>query len=340
MRVFGTFFFGLIFLILFIAFFSVHSVVGMPTDSEAMVGALKDANFHGAMMQVVEETVQEKAREDALDAKFTGHVLSEVAPVIESVISEEWFYETLESAHKGLIEYLESGKDTTKIDLKKLKKDLIDGLNGLGEKAVKLCKEQGGGAACDDVEQVSGAYENYKGQIKEAVDKIPDETNFTALLNKSGADVSEIEESEDMKKLREGMGTLKTVRLGGVVVLLIVLGLIALINMRSMPRILVNVGIVLAISCAVYLGGVNTLGPMAKEELSKEIKKETKGGDRVEQIAEEVATKVVLSGIERTYKRSNTTVTLVLVLGLAMFVGGIVLNSARKRREDEEPDFV
>ncbi len=98
---------------------------------------------------------------------------------------------------------------------------------------------------------------------------------------------------------------------------------------------LINVGLVLSLSCVLYLATVNVAGPLLQKEVEEALDAEE--GDEIGEapldiLAARTARRVVISGYQRTYRRSNSSVLIALVLGTALIAGGVELLELRARR--------
>lgn len=340
-RVFFTIVLGLVFQLAFLAFFVLNSVVGLPTDSEAVVGALRDGDLHGAMVDLVDDRVRRQVRTRSPDPDYADHVTKQIRPLVEEAVPERWFYETLEKAHEGLVRYVEKGKDNTSIDLTDLKSKLKMLLLQLGSEVVAQCEAEGASSrVCTRVGELNSTYKTYRAQVETAVESLPDETNLTALIIAgSGGQQADTEKrmASQRKKLgdaRDRLAKLDTVRWAAVGVLAFLLLLVALINKRTVSRMLVNVGLVLSISCVFYLVSVEAAGRLFEKDLLALVQEDSprKGGDRADKVVANTAKRVVISAYQRTYRRSNGAVFFVLVLGVGVLAGGVEITELRSRR--------
>lgn len=326
MRFIGSLFFGFIFVVVFIVYFALRAIVNLPTDTEALVGSLQEADLHGQMVSVLEASVEQQIKEAPGDKKYNAVILSKVKPIVSAVLPEDWFYETLTSAHSGFVTFLEDGEDTTKIDLRERKKQLKEKLVTVGEETLALCEKHGGGEACESVKQATAAFTLLEGQINAAIDRVPDETNFTALASRSGKDVSELTESQELKDLREGMSMVKKAKWAGLGILVFLLLIIGLVNFTGPPRALIAMGVVLVLSGGIYLGALSALAPMGEEWIVENVERETGSEAGVfDKVARDTGRDVLVNVYRSGYKGSNTAVIITMVIGVAMAGGGIAL---------------
>ena len=336
MRVFGTVVFGLVFTMAFVAFFLLHSFVGLPTDTEAVVGAFRRARLHEAVVGSVHGLIASGARSSGADPTYTEHVLAEVRPSIERTLDREWFYEKLGSAHAGLVGFLENGNDTSAVDLTDLKSKLRTLLLETGRAAMEQCKSGESPDVCDNQGAIQGTFERYELEVDSAIDEIPDETNMTALLSRSNANAEEAEASDTLSGARKRLSGFRSVRLVGVFILLLLLAVVALVNLRTAARVLVNVGLVLALSCTVYLVGVNISGPHIAQLAAEKIQvEESAPADRVgavDQATVGIGSRVVVALFDAGYRRSNTLVMVILLIAVTTMAAGAEIIELRRRR--------
>jgi hypothetical protein len=350
MRVLGTVVFGFLFLVAFSVFFLFQSVTGYPADTDAVVGTLRAADVRTATLDILESKIREEVKRDAEDPVFAEYVLSQSRQVIDEVITDEWFYGSIGQAHRGLVDFLESGTDKVRIDLTQTKERLRTLLWEAGRHGVEVCDAVGGGRACyDQARDLQRTLQRYRRQVDQAMAQVPDTANLTWLLTMGGAEPGAVESSSDLAEVREGLDKLAKARWIGLGGLLLLLGLIVLINKRSLPRMMVNAGVVMAVSSAAYLAAVSALGGLLGDAMEEQVSNEraeaaAKGEPEFAHVA---AGRVVTEIFSRVTGRATVPVTIVLVVGMGLFGGGVALHMVRRRKlrpnhrtEPPPPPFV
>ena len=336
MRILGTVVFGFLFLVAFGSFFLFQSVTGYPADTEAVVGTLRAADVRTATLDVLESKIREEVQKDAEDPIFAEYILSQSRQVIDEVITDEWFYDSIGQAHRGLVDFLESGTDRVRIDLTQTKERLRTLLWEAGRHGVEMCDAVGAGRACyDRARDLQRTLRAYRRQVDQAMAQVPDTANLTWLLTMGGAEPGAVENSSDLAEVREGLDKLAKARWYGFGGLVVLLGLIVLINKRSLPRMMVNVGAVLAISSAIYLAAVSALGGLLGDAMEEQLANaRAEAAARGEpEYAHVAAGRVVTEVFSRVTGRATVPVTIVLVIGVGLFGGGTVLHVARRRKQ-------
>ncbi|MBI5502187.1 MAG: hypothetical protein HY907_18225 [Deltaproteobacteria bacterium] len=336
MRILGTIVLGFLFLIAFGAFFLFQSVTGYPGDTEAVVSTLRAADVRTATLDTLEAQLTEKVRAEAEDPVFAEFALSQSRQVIDQVITDEWFYSTIGQAHRGLVDFLESGTDKVRIDLTETKDRLRRMLWEAGRHGVEVCDAVGGDRACyDSARDLQRTLEVYRRQVDATMAGVPDTVNLTWLLTRGGVEPGAVEGSSELAEAREGLQRLAMVRWAGLGALLLLLGLIVLVNMRSLPRMMVNAGIVLALASAVYLGAVSALsawlGDAMEEKVAAERAEAASQGEP--EFGHVAAGRVVTEVFSRMTGRATVPVSILLIGGLGLLGGGIALHIVRRRRK-------
>jgi hypothetical protein len=343
MRVFGTIVLGSLFAIAFAAFFLFQSVTRYPLDTDAIVETLRAADVRTAALDTLEDAVRRQVLEDPEDPVFAEFAVSQSRTVIDQVITDEWFYDTVGQAHRGLVDFLEQGADRTQIDLTAIKDRLREMLWEAGRHGVEMCDAVNAGRACRDAARdVQRTLRRYRGQVEQAMARVPDKVNLTWLLTMGGAAPGELERSAGLVEVRQALETMRMLRWLGLGALILLLGLVALINMRSLQRILVNCGVVLACASALYLAaapvGARLISGEVRERLAAERAAATSRGEAV--YPHIAAERVVTEILRRVTGGSDTPVYGCLGLGLALVAGGIVLHIVRRRRRSPTPRTV
>jgi hypothetical protein len=340
MRVVGTIVVGFLFAVAFAAFFLFQSVSGYPTSTEDVVETLRAGDVRTAALDTLEDVVRREVRNQPADPVFAEFVLSQARTVIEQAITEEWFYDTIAQAHRGLIDFLERGADSVRIDLSGIKERLRDTLWELGRHGVEMCDAVGGGReCCDAARDLQRTLRRYRGQVDDALARVPDQVNLTWLLTLGGVRPGEVERATEVQRIRELLATLGTVRWIGLGALLLLFGLVVLINIGSLPRVLAAAGAVLCVASASYLVAVPRVTGAAADwavERLDETRTEAiaRGAPEYPQLA---ARRVVEQALRRVGGYAVAPVSTTLVAGALLLAGGIVWAVLRRRRLHPDP---
>ena len=343
MRVVGTIIFGLLFTVGFIVFFLFHSITTFPLETRAVVDTLRAADVRTAALDTLEARLRAELRDRPDDPVFAEFVIGQARAQLEAVITDEWFYGAIATAHQGMTDFLERGEDTVRVDLAGTKERLTALLFEAGRHGVEMCDAVGGGRECRSAARdFQRTLRRYRGQIDETMDQVPDVVNLTWLLSLGGARPGELERSSPLQEARRALRQLAWARWIGLATLVAMLGLIALINKRSLERMLVNVGLVAACGAATYLAVVPTGTAWAVGHLEEQLAAERAAADERGEpsFAQAAGIRVVAELVERIAKRANTPVTVVLLAGLGLVVGGVVLHVVRRRRRRPDPQTV
>ncbi len=314
MRTFGTIIFGLLFIVAFAAFTVANSFVGYPTSTSAIVDTAKEADMYHFALGAMDVGIREGVR-DSGDTEFAKRVGKDLKGTLEKAIPEDWFYDMLGKAHAGFVAFLEGGTDSVEIDLAKAKKTLREGMEGMADALAK--------------EGVIPSADEAKGRLDGYLKDIPDKTTLTGLISKAGgksSDIKELNESAQMKDFQKGMGTVKTGRMVGGVIVLVLLAIIALIAMKTTKRLLVSVGVVLLIAGGVTLAGTGALAGFLEKEVKSDLAgKSGKGKSEREKFVNDGMEKLATVVVNKATKRGNPVAGAAAGIGLLMLIGGIVV---------------
>ncbi len=340
MRVAGTIVVGFLFAVAFAAFFLFQSVSGYPTSTDDVVETLRAGDVRTAALDTLEEVVRREVRDRPADPVFAEFVLSQARVVIEQAITDEWFYDTIAQAHRGLMDFLQRGADSVRIDLTGIKQRLRDTFWELGRHGVEMCDAVSGGRQCyDAARDIQRTLRRYRGQVDDALARVPDQVNLTWLLTLGGVRPGEIERTTEVQRIREALETVRTVRWIGLGALLLLFGLVVLINAGSLPRMLVAGGAVLCAASAIYLVAVPRLTAAAADwavERLDETRAEAiaRGAPEYPQLA---ARRVVEQALRRVGGYEVAPVSATLVAGAVLMAGGIAWSVFRRRRLHPDP---
>ncbi|MBN1771083.1 MAG: hypothetical protein JXB32_07480 [Deltaproteobacteria bacterium] len=343
MRVAGTVFFGLLFTIGFVVFFLFHSVTRFPLDSRAVVETLRAADVRTATLDTLEAMLRREIRDRPADPVFADFVIGQARAQLEAVITDDWFYGAVGTAHQGMTDFLERGEDSVRIDLSETKERLTSLLFEAGRHGAEMCDVVGGGREC---RSIAGDFERtlqrYRSQIDETMDQVPDVVNLTWLLSLGGATPGSIEQSPQLQEARRVLRQLELARWIGLATLVVMLGLVALINKRSLQRALFNVGFVAAFAGATYLAVVPAATAWGIGRLEAQLAADRTAADRRGEpsFAQAAGLRVVAELAERVGRRAVVPATIVLLAGLGLAAGGVVLHVVRVRRRRPDPRTV
>ncbi|NMC71001.1 MAG: hypothetical protein GYA57_13185, partial [Myxococcales bacterium] len=343
MRVVGTILFGLLFVLGFVAFFLLDSIARFPLDTQAVVETLRAADARTAALDTLEAVVREEIRDRPEDPVFADFVIGQARAQLEAVITEEWFYEAIGTAHRGMTDFLERGEDSVRIDLSATKERLANLLYEAGRHGVEMCDVVGGGRECRSAARdFQRTLRRYRGQIDRAMAQVPDVVNLTWLLSLGGATPGSVEQSPRVQEIRRALRQAALARWIGLGALALMLVLIALINLRSLQRVLFNVGIVSAAAAATYLAAVPAATTHGLRILEEELVQDRAAAERRgdPSFAQAAGVRVVGEMAERIGRRAVAPVTGVLAAGLGLAAAGVVLHLVRRRRRQPEPRTV
>jgi hypothetical protein len=335
MRVVGTIFFGLLFTIGLIVFFLFNSVTRYPLDTEAVVDTLRAADVRTATLDTLEAMLRREIRDRPEDPLFADFVIGQARAQLETVITEQWFYDTIGTAHRGMKDFLERGEDAVRIDLAGTKERLTSLLFEAGRHGVEMCDVVGGGRECRSMARdFQRTLRRYRGQIDQAMSRVPDVVNLTWLLSMGGVEPGSLEASPELQEARRTLRQLAYVRWIGLGTLVVMLGLIALINKRSLQRILFNVGLVAGLAGAAYLAVVPAVTGWSVGRLEEQLAADrtASAADDETSFAQAAGGRVVAEMVERIAKRAVVPVTIVLSAGVGLMAAGVVLHLLRRRR--------
>lgn len=343
MRVVGTIVFGLLFVVGFVAFFLLDSVARFPLDTRAVVETLRAADARTAALDTLEAAVRAEIRDRPEDPVFADFVIGQARAQLEAVITDEWFYETIGTAHRSITDFLERGEDNVRIDLSGMKERLRSLLYEAGRHGAEVCDAVGGGRECRsaarDFQRTLG---RYRGQIDRAMARVPDVVNLTWLLSLGGAAPGSVEPAPRVQEIRRALRQAALARWIGLGALALMLVLIALVNRRSLQRVLFHVGIVSAVAAATYLAAVPAATTRGLRILEEELAAERTAAERRGEpsFAQAAGIRLVGEMAERIAGRAVAPVTGVLAGGLGLAAAGVVLHVVRRRRGRPEPRTV
>jgi hypothetical protein len=102
--------------------------------------------------------------------------------------------------------------------------------------------------------------------------------------------------------------------------------------MTSLKRVMISVGVVTLVASGSYLLSTSQALPFLLDEAKEAMAEESSTDpDSIEGIAQDVATRVVLQGVENSIMRGTTPVTGVLVLSVLLIVGGVFVPQRTRR---------
>jgi hypothetical protein len=332
MRIFATAVFGLLFTLSLSVYLVFDSVTTLPLDPAAFTAVLRRGDVRTALLDAVETSVRREVR-DVDDPEFAENVVRQLRTEIDAVLTDEWFYGTAQQLHRGLIRFLRDGAMDDAVELRETKRRIRERLLSLGDRLTATCNEVGGGRECRAAARdVGRTLRRYRGQIDRALRQVPDRVDARWAIAMAGGNPGNLGGSDDSRRVREGFALYSRLRWIGLAGLLVLLGLIALVNKRTLPRMLFNVGLVLAVAGGLYLSGVSALQGYAHREFARE---DRAAGDRdvTEQaIAREAGRKFGAALVDSMFSRTRVYSGVAAGLGFALLAGGITIHYVRRRR--------
>ena len=265
MRVLVTSVLGVFAIAAFCVFFSLHSVLSYVDSPAAVTDTAREQALHELVLDAADTILESEFRPPPGPHadELRAFVRTEARAVFREVLSRDWFYETVAVAYTVVLAIVHDREDNQVIELADQKQRLLGQLDTVADKVADRCQQLIDGARCDDNASRRQALRPVRRAIESAIAQIPDRVRvqeFAATAGQRGLR----RDSPEMKRVREGRGTLSLVRYIGLGALLLVLVLIALSN-RPLSRMVCVIGAVLVVCSVIYLIGVK-----AAEESSRQ----------------------------------------------------------------------
>ena len=323
---------GLAFVVAFVTFFVLHSVLSYLTSPSAIVDAAKTSEVRKLALDAVQRLVSDQLAGE--HPQVEAAVMARARTVIDEAVTTEWFYATLADTYPGLVTYIETGNDTKNIDLNATRDRLRTELTELGASVEQHCVDVIGAAACSDSADLRAFMTKYKRAVDRAIAQIPAQTTLRVLLEDAGAR-GMVADSPELERARKGIRAARTVRWVAAVVMVALLFFLIMLNASNLQRALLAVGLVLVASAIVHFITVAAVGGPIRDAVSARIAAHRDQAGHHSDVVN-AGQKVALSMAERSVADKNGTVGLVLVLGLAC-VGGAFAIGWRRTREQGSP---
>jgi hypothetical protein len=319
LRVLLTIVLAIAFVVGFFAFFLLDSVLRYSTDADAFVDTARSAEVRTMLADATEEFL---FQEIAADPSLSGISRTELRAMIDSVISEQWFEATVRSAHGAAMTAIDDASKAAVIDLRQTKAALHGALDELVQRANTQCAAVLGVAACADAEAARAVVGAFRVRAGRGIDRIRDEVDLVAELR--GGDARK---TANLDAVRSRIGDVRTWRWIGLGLLAVCLGLIAVVNLHPLSRLLTATGVSLMLAAGIYLALVGVVRASARTRIGDEI-----ADARSRHATEEPFDRIIADGtrkltvelVDRSTRQSTIPVTLVGLVGIGLFAGGIV----------------
>jgi hypothetical protein len=301
---------GMLFLAAFIAFFLIGSVVGYIDSPDRLV---KSASEGGLRDAIVEQTAEYIASEVAADPTLETMSVPELRSIIGTVITREWLEDSLILAHKALKSSVHGAEATAVLDLRGIKSALGTALSELKVRAESNCEALLGPEACSDAQASRVMVAAFETRALLAIEEVHDEIDLMQQLHGSQRD--------DAAEVQKGLESLETVRMLGLVVLIISLALFIAVNSRPFSRFAISTGILATLSSVIYLIAIAVSAGVATDEVAAQAKLE--GDTAAAALGAKVATQLVGDAV----MGATLPVTMVGIAGVVLIVLGFLASS-------------
>lgn len=313
----------LIFAVAFAGFFLLDSVARYASDADAFAETAREARVRGTLVEVTEEFIYGELQKDPT---LAGISREELRAIVDGVISEAWFDESVRAAHRATLEALDEAKESAIVDLRGTKRALRDAMADLERRAGEACVRLLGAQACADADQAAVALAAYRARSELAIGRIADEIDIVAEITGDGSRAAAKRVTE-LELVRKHLGNVRTLRWIGLGVVVGCLVLLALINGGRLSRMLRAVGFALILGAALYLVTVSVtsgyLREVAAEHLAeaRDERVQLAGYDRM---LAEGSQRFAVELVARSTSHSTGAVLLIGVVGLFALAGGVL----------------
>lgn len=300
MRALLTVLLSFVFIAAFTAFFLLSSVVKYVEEPDRVVETAARSDLRGAVVELTAGFIADRV---AADPTLQTMSELELREIVGGVITQDWLDESLVSSHKAVRGALRDAEATAVLDLRETKLALREALSKLRGRAQANCARLLGADACGSAREARVMVAAFEKRADAAIDEITDEIDLLASLSS--------DERQKATELREGFESLETIRMLGLVVLIMIGAGIIILNARPFRRLIVATGSIAMISSGIYLLALNLSGSFASEALAKET------GDTGDRAATFTA-RLVASLVEDAVGGSTLPVALIGVAGFVV----------------------
>lgn len=317
----------LLFAVSFAGFFVLDSVARYAADPDAFVDTAREAKVRDTLIDVTEEFIHGEVQKDPA---LAGVSRTEVRAMIEGVISEQWFEQTVRAAHAEALAAVDDAREDAIIDLRDTKRELHAAVAELQRRAGTACEQLLGADTCADADRAALLVAAFRARADTAIDRIRDQVDIAAELSghrgRSGAaGVTEIE------TVKRRLGDIRSWRWIGLGVLIGCLALIALVNSSPLARLLRAVGIALVLGAALYLIAVSATSGYLREQATEHlsaVRDRHERLDRYDRMIEQGTERFTVELVSRSTSHSTGPVVLLGLIGLGAFAGGLLLRKS------------
>ena len=338
MRSFATVLLALICAPALWAMLATHSVLSYTGDPEAVTASARASDLHGFAVRAGEMTVVEEMRQSAVDnPELEALVRAETRAVVRRTLDPEWLYSSFAALYGDALAVVldrQSGDPGGRsIDFRDRKKKLADGLIAIGDTIERECERIFGDRACRDPDARRTAGRAHRAAVSRAIATLPDRFSLGDLLARTGKDWRD-PDSRTRRDIRRAVGAMNMIRVAAAAVLALGLLLIAVINLASLSRLFVALGVVLALSGAVYLAAAHG-ADAAVEKLIIESRLEeqaavTPRDDPVGELARQAGATVTVTIARDALHHADGIAMAIAALGGCLLLGGFAI---RRRGE-------
>ncbi len=321
MRIIITAFLILLFGFGFAAFFVADSVLGYLSDPDAFVATAREANARKAIVDAIEADTRAKLAEDPqMDAVQQAAFRT----LLERTITDEWLDKTLRTTHAAAMSALEDSSASAVVDLTATKAALRSSVDDLAANAEESCASLFGGTACGDRATSEELIAAFQRDLGKSISEIPGSLNLVELITGDRAAQSQVEKK--MNRVRSTLGTARTGRLVAAGVLGLCLLLIALVNAKSLSRVMGATGVTLLVGVLLYVAVAYGYQSVASDRIDEAYRRSHgDNADRVELIALEASNRIAAAAVRNSAHRATWPVAGIGGIGLLLLLGGTLL---------------
>ncbi|MBT8492958.1 MAG: hypothetical protein KJO07_07840 [Deltaproteobacteria bacterium] len=326
MRTLLTIVLGLVFVAGFTAYFVGASVVKHLGNADDVVEAARQGQAHELVVDVLEASLKQEL--EASDATFKLSVEGALRPLIESVVSADWFYETLAIGYGGFAEVVSERNGDRKVDLSPRKQELRDKLYELGERALARCRSLSPDGSCAREGQT--LVRDYRAGVDNVLKAMPGETSLSEIIDELGHRFLPPQLARS-RAIKDSARTLRIFRWACLAALAVLGVVIFGINLGPLARALVALGLVLMVSAALNLALLSVVGGQLGDEIHAEFDKVLAAeADPVVRVAVSDGERVVRAQLDYALGDASPYLAGWLIAGAVSLAAGIALSKRRR----------
>ncbi|ACY17018.1 hypothetical protein [Haliangium ochraceum] len=308
----------------FLGFFAMRSVVDYARDTDAVLASARSADLRSTASEVTTQIIMDELAEHKLLSRVPR---MQVTSVVDRVIDHGWFEGTLRDTHESLARAIDGAGDTATLELGPTKLRLIAAFAELAARVRQECAAVLGPGLCKSKARAGAAVAAYVASVRATVKALPERVEILRSLERLEGD-PRVSAIADVDTMRRWAADVRVLRWAGLGLLAVCLLLMAWLNANPRAQMARVLGGALAAAAGSYLVIATLLERFGADLLAAEWSRQAAAQGQTSAVAELVrdgSGRLLIEMLVDALGMVRTEVMVCAVVGVLLLLGGLVL---------------